>query len=66
MDSDDLVIGAGLAALGAVLGLLAEPERRITVLCGTRHARFLHYDDGSATPCAYPGPGGLGGFAPAQ
>lgn len=62
MDSDDLVIGSGLAALGAVLGLLAEPGRRTTVLCGTRDARFLHYDDGSATPCAYPGAGGLGGY----
>jgi hypothetical protein len=60
VDSDDLVIGSGLAALGAVLGLLAEPGRRVTVLCGPQDGRFLHYDERALAPCAYLGPGGLG------
>ena len=60
MGSDDLVIGSGLAALGAVLGLLAEPGRRVTVLCGPQEGRLLHYDGRALAPCAFLGPGGLG------
>lgn len=60
MGSDDLVIGSGLAALGAVLGLLAQPDRRVTVLCGPQEGRFLHYDGRALAPCAFLGPGGLG------
>ena len=62
MGSDDLVIGSGLTALGAVLGLLAEPRREITVVCGPREKRLLHYDARSQAPCAFLGPGGLGNF----
>jgi hypothetical protein len=60
MDCDDLVIGSGLVALGAVLGLLAEPDRRITVLCGPQQGGFLHYDQRTLAPCAFLGSGGLG------
>jgi hypothetical protein len=60
MDFDDLVIGSGLAALGATLGLLTHPQRRIGVLCGPSDAQFLYYDARRTVPCAYLGPGGLG------
>jgi hypothetical protein len=60
MDFDDLVIGSGLAALGAVLGLLAEGERRVAVLCGPAENRFVYYDARQTVPCAFLGDGGLG------
>ncbi|MDP3824315.1 MAG: hypothetical protein Q8R33_22835 [Burkholderiales bacterium] len=60
MDFDDIVIGSGLAALGTVLGLLAQPERRIVVLCGPAQPSFLYYDDRRTVPCAFLGEGGLG------
>ncbi len=60
MDFDDLVIGSGLAALGAVLGLLAQSERRVAVLCGPMDNQFLYYDDRQTVPCAFLGEGGLG------
>lgn len=62
MGGDDIVVGSGLAALGAVMGLLEAPERRITVLCGPQDGRFAHYDARALAPCAYFGPGGLGTF----
>ena len=60
MDCEDLVIGSGLAALGTVLGLMADPARRVGVLCGPAQGRFFYYDARRSTPCAYLGPGGLG------
>ena len=60
MDCDDLVIGAGLAGLGTVLGLMTEPGRRVRVLCGPAEGSFLHYDAQAQAPCAYLGAGGLG------
>ncbi len=60
MDFDDIVIGSGLAALGTVLGLLAEPQRRIAVFCGPAQPSFLYYDDRKTVPCAFLGEGGLG------
>lgn len=60
MDFDDIVIGSGLAALGTVLGLLTEPERRIAVLCGPAQTSFLYYDERQTVPCAFMGVGGLG------
>ena len=57
---DDLVIGSGLAGLGAVLGLLDAPDRRTAVLCGPGENRFLYYDGRRTVPCAYLGRGGLG------
>lgn len=57
---DDIVIGSGLAALGAVLGLLPDKGRRIAVLCGPNLNRFSYYDNNRTSPCAFLGEGGLG------
>lgn len=58
MDFDDIVIGSGLAALGAVIGLPA--NRRVLVLCGPREGHFSHYDERSTVPSSFLGEGGLG------
>ena len=58
MDFDDIVIGSGLAALGAVIGL--QRSRRVLVLAGPRDGRFSHYDGRNTVPSAYLGEGGLG------
>lgn len=60
MDFDDIVIGSGLAALGAVLGLLSGDERRVGVLCGPAGNEFLYYDERRSVPCSFLGQGGLG------
>ncbi|MFN0185523.1 MAG: hypothetical protein ACKVQR_17055 [Aquabacterium sp.] len=60
MGIDDIVIGSGLAALGAVLGLSAERDRRILVLTGPPDGAHLHFDERRVAPCARLGPGGLG------
>jgi len=58
VDYDDIVIGSGLAALGAVIGLANSP--RVLVLCGPAQGRFSHYDARSSVPSTYLGEGGLG------
>lgn len=58
MDFDDIVIGSGLAALGATIGLAA--SRRVLVLCGPREGRFSHYDARGTVPSSFLGEGGLG------
>jgi hypothetical protein len=58
MDVEDLVIGSGLAALGAVLGL--EHSARVLVLAGPSRGSFSYYDTQGKVPCAYSGEGGLG------
>jgi hypothetical protein len=58
MDIEDLVIGSGLAALGAVIGL--EHSRSVLVLAGPDEGRHVHYDERATVPCAYLGQGGLG------
>lgn len=58
MDVEDVVIGSGLAALGAVLGL--EHSRRVLVLGGPARGAFSYYDARGTVPCAYSGAGGLG------
>lgn len=58
MDFDDIVIGSGLAALGAVIGL--ERSRRVLVLGGPREGRFSHYDARGTVPSSFLGEGGLG------
>jgi hypothetical protein len=68
VDFDDLVVGSGLAALGAVMGLLSSPlisrpsgrERRIGVLCGPSSNEFFYYNASRTVPCAFLGDGGLG------
>jgi hypothetical protein len=58
---DELVIGSGLAALGAVMGLLSKRDgRRIAVLCGPNTGQFSYYDDRCTVPCSFLGAGGLG------
>lgn len=57
---DDIVIGSGLTALGAVLGL--SERKRVLVLGGKAMGSFSHYDQRATVPCAFDGLGGLGGF----
>jgi hypothetical protein len=58
MDFDDIVIGSGLAALGATLGI--DPKRRVLVLASEQAGQFLYYDEKKTVPCAFTGAGGLG------
>ena len=58
MDFDDIVIGSGPAALGAVLG--ADESRRVLVVGNPEVGRFLYYDERQTVPCDYSGAGGLG------
>ncbi len=58
MDVDDIVIGSGLSALGAVLGLAR--SRSVLVIGGPAAGHFLHYDARATVPSAYLGHGGLG------
>lgn len=55
---DEIVIGSGLSALGAVLGL--NPGRRILILAGPTVGEYSHYNAHRLVPCAYQGLGGLG------
>jgi hypothetical protein len=59
---DEIVVGSGLSALGAVLGFPA--NRRVLVIGGPTSGQFVHYN-GDRTwtyPCAYLGHGGLGTY----
>jgi hypothetical protein len=58
MDFDDIVIGSGLAALGATLGI--DSKRRVLVLASKDVGNFLYYDQKQTVPCAFTGSGGLG------
>jgi hypothetical protein len=60
VDFDDIIIGSGLSALGAALGL--DPRQRILVLAGPSPGVFAHYDARRIVPCAYLGTGGLGNY----
>ncbi len=62
MDFDDIVIGSGLAALGAAMGLCRHQGRRVGILCGPAHGCFDYYDQHKTVPCAFHGAGGLGNF----
>jgi len=57
---DEIVVGSGLSALGAVLGLPA--NRRVLVIGGPASGQFVYYDGGHTNPCAYLGHGGLGTY----
>lgn len=57
---DEIVIGAGLTALGAVLGLPA--NRRVLVIGGPIAGQFVHYDGAKTKVSAYLGHGGLGTY----
>ncbi len=58
MNYDDIVIGSGLSALGAVLGL--DAARRVLVLGSPAQGEYSHYSAARSVPCAYLGSGGLG------
>lgn len=58
MDFDDIVIGSGLAALGAVLG--TDARQRVLVIGNPALGQFQYYDERQTVPCAYSGAGGLG------
>jgi hypothetical protein len=58
MDFDDIVVGSGLAALGAALGTRA--DSRVLVIGNPVEGKFLHYDQNATVPCAFTGAGGLG------
>ena len=57
---DEIVVGSGLSALGAVLGLPA--NRRVLVIGGPTNGQFVYYNGGRTNPCAYLGHGGLGTY----
>ena len=60
---DEIVVGSGLSALGAVLGLPA--NRRVLVIGGPTRGQFVHYNHSNGNrsyPCAYLGHGGLGTY----
>lgn len=58
MDFDHIVIGSGLAALGAALG--TSERQRVLVIGNPLAGRFLYYDQRGTVPCAFTGAGGLG------
>lgn len=58
MDFEDIVIGSGLAALGAAIGL--KESRSVLVLGGPAQGQFSHYDGRATVPSSYLGEGGLG------
>jgi hypothetical protein len=59
VDFDDIVIGSGLSALGAVLGL---PRGRRVLVLGGGAGFTQYYHASGAVPCAHVGFGGLGNF----
>ncbi len=58
MDFDDIVIGSGLSALGAVLG--TDARSRVLVIANPPQGEFSYYDSRRTVPCAHSGAGGLG------
>lgn len=58
VDFDDIVIGSGLSALGAVLG--TDARRRVLVIANPPQGEYSYYDDRRTVPSAYSGAGGLG------
>jgi hypothetical protein len=58
MDFDDIVIGSGLAALGATLG--TDPLRRVLVIGNPLEGEYHYYDEKRTVPSAFTGSGGLG------
>jgi hypothetical protein len=58
MDFDDIVIGSGLAALGATLG--TNPKGRVLVIGNPLEGQYHYYDEKRTVPAAFTGNGGLG------
>jgi hypothetical protein len=59
VDCEELIVGSGLTALGAAIGLAA---RQVVVLAGDAAGGFRYYADSADAPCAHLGPGGLGQY----
>ena len=57
---DEIVVGSGLSALGAVLGL--PTNRRVLVIGGPTSGQFVYYTGDWTYPCACLGHGGLGTY----
>lgn len=57
---DHVIVGSGISALGAVLGLVGDGN--ILVLAGPAQPRFTYYDSSRLVPCAFEGLGGLGNY----
>jgi hypothetical protein len=57
---DEIVIGSGLSALGAVMGFAR--GQRVLMLAGPKRGQCAHYQQNRSVPCAYLGFGGLGNY----
>ena len=55
---DDIIVGSGLSATGALLGL--DPGKRVLMLAGEPVGRYHYYNDSNTGPCASTACGGLG------
>lgn len=55
---DHIIVGSGLAALGAAMA--TRPEEHVLVLAGNQEGQFNYYNSARTTPCAFDGCGGLG------
>ena len=55
---DHIIVGSGLAALGAAMA--TRPEEHVLVLAGNQEGQFNYYNSARTTPCAFDGFGGLG------
>lgn len=60
MEFDEIVIGSGLVALGAVLGMA--PRTRVLVVGGPQIGRSIFYGAAGRFPAAHLGLGGLGNY----
>ena len=58
MSYDHIIIGSGLAALGAAMAV--RPVERLLILAGSPDGQFSYYDDRRSVPCSFSGPGGMG------
>lgn len=55
---DHIIVGSGLAALGAALA--TRPEEHLLVLAGNQNGQYNYYNATRTTPCSFDGLGGLG------
>lgn len=60
MEFDEIVVGSGLVALAAVLGI--DARCRVLVIGGSSRAQSVYYDASRTAPCAHLGLGGLGNY----
>jgi hypothetical protein len=60
VEFDEIVIGSGLVALAAVLGI--DARCRVLVVGGRDRGQSVYYDASRTAPCAHLGLGGLGNY----